>query len=55
MALAEGYFYVGEHYMTLGDKTRAREYFEKTRQLDVFIYTEHAAAGFELQRLEEGR
>jgi lipoprotein NlpI len=55
MALAEGYFYVGEHYMTLGDKVKAREYFEKTRQLDVFIYTEHAAAGFELQRLEEGR
>jgi lipoprotein NlpI/transglutaminase-like putative cysteine protease len=54
MALAEGYFYLGQRYLTLGDKARAREYFEKTRQLDVIIYTEHVAAGFELQRLDEG-
>jgi lipoprotein NlpI len=54
MALAEGYFYLGEHYLTRGDKAKAREYFEKTRQLEVIIYTEHVAAGFELQRLEEG-
>jgi lipoprotein NlpI len=54
MALAEGYFYLGQHYLTLGDKARAREYFEKTRQLDVIIYTEHVAAAFELQRLTQG-
>jgi lipoprotein NlpI len=54
MALAEGYFYLGQHYLTQGDKARAREYFEKTRQLDVIIYTEHVAAAFELQRLAEG-
>jgi lipoprotein NlpI/transglutaminase-like putative cysteine protease len=54
MALAEGYFYLGQHYLTLGDKAKAREYFEKTRQLDVITYTEHVAAGFELQRLDEG-
>jgi lipoprotein NlpI len=54
MALAESYFYLGQHYLTLGDKARAREYFEKARPLDVIIYTEHAAARLELQRLEEG-
>jgi lipoprotein NlpI len=54
MALAEGYFYLGQHYLTLGDKARAKEYFEKTRQLDVIIYTEHVAAYFELQRLTRG-
>jgi lipoprotein NlpI len=53
MALAEGYFYLGQHYLTLGDKDKAREYFEKTRQLEVIIYTEHTAAQFELQRLKE--
>jgi hypothetical protein len=53
MALAEGYFYLGQHYLLLGEKHKAREFFEKTRQLDVIIYTEHAAAGFELQRLDE--
>lgn len=51
MALAEGYFYIGEHYLVLGDKARARDYFEKTRALDVIIYTEHVAAGFELKKL----
>jgi lipoprotein NlpI/transglutaminase-like putative cysteine protease len=53
MALAEAYFYVGQHYLSLGDKYKAREYFEKTRQLEVIIYTEHAAAGFELERLKD--
>jgi lipoprotein NlpI len=53
MALAEGYFYLGQHYLMLGDKAKAREYFEKTRQLDVIIYTEHIAAAFELQHLKE--
>jgi lipoprotein NlpI/transglutaminase-like putative cysteine protease len=53
MALAEAYFYVGQHYLSLGDKDKAREYFEKTRQLEVIIYTEHAAAGFELERLKD--
>lgn len=54
MALAEGYFYLGQHYLILGDKAKAREYFEKTRQLSVIIYTEHVAAGFELQQLADG-
>jgi lipoprotein NlpI len=54
MGLAEGYFYLGEHYLALGDKDQARGYFEKTRQQEVIIYTEHVAAGFELQRLNDG-
>jgi lipoprotein NlpI len=54
MALAEGYFYVGEHYLARGDKARAREFFEKARQLDVILYLEHVAAGAELQRLDQG-
>ncbi len=53
MALAEGYFYLGQHYLALGDKQKAREFFEKTRQLGVIIYTEHLAAAFELERLKE--
>lgn len=51
MALAEGYFYAGQRYLVLGDKAKAREYFEKTRALEVIIYTEHVAAGFELKKL----
>ena len=53
MALAEAYFYLGQYYVALGDKTKAREFFEKTRQLGVIIFIEHPAADFELQRLKE--
>ena len=52
MALAEGYFYLGQHYLVAGDKKAAATYFQKTRDLDVFLYIEHVAAGFELQRLK---
>ena len=52
MALAEGYFYLGQHYLVTGDKKAAETYFQKTRDLDVFLYIEHVAAGFELQRLK---
>jgi lipoprotein NlpI/transglutaminase-like putative cysteine protease len=52
MALAEGYFYLGQHYLVTGDNKTAQTYFEKTRDLDVFIYIEHVAAGFELERLK---
>ncbi len=51
MALAEGYFYLGQHYLVVGDTKTAESYFQKTRDLDIFIYVEHVAAGFELQRL----
>jgi lipoprotein NlpI/transglutaminase-like putative cysteine protease len=55
MTQAEGYFYLGQHYLNIGDKDKAREYFEKTRDLQVIIYTEHTAARFELERLRVGR
>ena len=52
MALSEGYFYLGQYYLGRGDKAKAREYFDKTRRLNIIIYTEHVAAGFELRQLE---
>jgi len=54
MALAEGYFYLGQHYLVAGDKKTAATYFQKTRDLDICLYIEHVAAGFELQRLKDG-
>jgi lipoprotein NlpI len=51
MALAEGYFYLGQHYLAAGDKKTAQSYFEKTRQIGVFTYIEHMASAFELQQL----
>ncbi len=54
IGLAEGYFYLGQYYLARGDKDKARDCFEKTRQQQVIIYTEHVAAGFELQRLNDG-
>ncbi len=51
LSAAEGYFYLGQFYLARGDKAKAREYFEKTRQLKVLGYTEHAAAGHELKAL----
>ncbi len=53
MALAEGYFYVGEHYLTVNDTAKARDFFEKTRQLGVIIFYENKAAELELKRLAE--
>ncbi|QPF94869.1 DUF3857 domain-containing protein [Bradyrhizobium commune] len=52
MALAEGYFYIGEHYLAAGDKKAAETYFNKTRELGVIVYTEHIAAGLELARMK---
>jgi lipoprotein NlpI len=52
MALAEGYFYVGEYYLTTGDKKAAQTYFDKTREIGVIMYIEHIAAGLELARLK---
>ncbi len=52
MALAEAYFYLGQHYLALGDPARARDYFEKTRQTEVIIYFEYIAAKFELEHLQ---
>jgi lipoprotein NlpI len=49
LALAEGYFYAGEYYLAHGDKEKAREFFTKTRALNVLPYVEHMCAGFELR------
>jgi lipoprotein NlpI len=51
MATSEGYFYLGQYYIGRGNKTKAREFFEKVRQVNVVVKTEHKAAGFELQYL----
>jgi lipoprotein NlpI/transglutaminase-like putative cysteine protease len=50
-ALAEAYFYLGQHYLVQGDRAKAREFFEKSRGQNILIYMEHTAAGFELQAL----
>jgi lipoprotein NlpI len=51
MALTEAYFYIGQYYLAHGDAAKAKDYFEKTRALGVFTYTEYDGAGFELARL----
>jgi lipoprotein NlpI/transglutaminase-like putative cysteine protease len=51
MASSEGFFYLGQYYLARGDTFKAREFFERTRRLNVILFTEHVAAGFELQRL----
>lgn len=52
MALAEGYFFVGEHFLLAGDRKAAQSYFSKTRELGVIVYTEHITAGLELARMK---
>ena len=47
----QGYFNLGQYYIGRGDKTKAREFFEKTRQLNMVNRIEHKAAGFELHHL----
>ena len=51
LALVEGWFYIGEYRLNQGQPDKAREAFEKSRALGITSYVEHAAAGFELQRL----
>jgi lipoprotein NlpI len=53
MALAEAYFYLGQHYLITGDAKKARAFFEKTRDLGVISYIEHTSAEFELERLKK--
>ena len=55
MALAEGYFYLGQYYSVRGDIEKARGYFEKTRLQQVLPYMEHIAAGFELNGQQNAR
>jgi transglutaminase-like putative cysteine protease/lipoprotein NlpI len=51
LALAEGWFYVGEYQLVAGQPEKAREAFGKARAQGIARSVEHAAAGFELQRL----
>jgi lipoprotein NlpI len=51
MALAEGYFYLGQYYLGRGDKAKAGDSFRRARGQNVVMYMEHSASGFELERL----
>lgn len=51
LALAEGWFYIGEYELNANRPDQARAAFEKARAQGITRYIEHAAAGFELQRL----
>ncbi|MBC8055031.1 MAG: DUF3857 domain-containing protein, partial [Rhizobiales bacterium] len=51
LALVEAWFYIGEHQLNAKQPDKAREAFEKARAKGITRYVEHAAAGFELQRL----
>ena len=55
MALVEGYFYVGQHYLAQGNKEKAAEFFNKAREKGVIVYIEHVAAGLELQQMGVGK
>lgn len=52
MALCEAYFYVGQFHLVQGNLAKAREYFEKTRNTGLTIYTEYLAAVQELERMD---
>lgn len=53
MALAEAYFYAGQWYYAQGDKAKAADYFQKTREKGVIMYIEHVGAGIELQQMAQ--
>jgi lipoprotein NlpI len=51
LALAEGWFYIGEHWLNQAQPEQAKDAFEKARSKGITHYIEHIAAGLELQRL----
>lgn len=51
LALAEGWFYVGEFQLNAKRPEEARASFEKARAVGITAYVEYGAAGFELQRM----
>ena len=55
LALVEAWFTLGQHHLAQGEAERARLAFERTREAGVMRFAEHAAAGFELQRLSSPR
>ncbi len=50
-ARTEAHFYLGHYYLHLGDKQKAREEFQKTRELNLFTFIEFRAAKFELDAM----
>jgi lipoprotein NlpI/transglutaminase-like putative cysteine protease len=55
LALTEAYFYIGQHYLALGDKAQAKTYFQKTREQGISFYVEDLGASIELERLAAGQ
>ena len=55
LALAEAWFYIGEYRLNAKQPEAARDAFEKARAQGITSNIEHAAAGFELQRLPAAR
>jgi len=49
MALAEAWFYVGQHRKASGQLAHAEEAFKLARAKGMTVYVEHVAAGFELR------
>jgi transglutaminase-like putative cysteine protease/lipoprotein NlpI len=55
LALAEAWFYIGEYRLNAKQPDAARDAFEKARAQGIVRSVEHAAAGFELQRLQAAK
>jgi lipoprotein NlpI len=51
LAMVEVWFALGQQHLVDGRRVEAREAFHHARAAGITRYTEHAAAGFELQRL----
>jgi lipoprotein NlpI/transglutaminase-like putative cysteine protease len=51
LALAEAWFYLGQHHLLQGRTDEARRAFEQCRAQGISSYTEHDAAGHELARM----
>lgn len=49
---AEALFFAGQQHLLQGHAAQAREAFRTVRAKDITMYTEHIAAGFELDRLK---
>jgi len=51
LALVEGWFFIGEYWLGLAQRDKAKDAFEKARGKAIITYIEHVAAGLELQRI----
>jgi lipoprotein NlpI len=52
MTQTEAYFFLGQHYLMVGDRASARDAFERVRALGVVPFIEYIASGFELKDLD---